>query len=182
MATFKDHFSGHAADYAKFRPRYPDQLFDYLAGIAPDRAAAWDCGTGNGQAAVALAERFNHVLATDASAEQIANAAPHRRVTYRVATAEASGIESSSIDLITVAQALHWFDLEKFYSEVGRVLKSHGVITALAYDVLRIEPAIDAVVNHYYTDVIGAYWPPERALVEKFAELPFPFPEIAAPP
>ncbi len=101
---------------------------------------------------------------------------------YRVATAEESGIESGSIDLITVAQALHWFDLDKFYSEVRRVLKSRGVITALAYNLLEIAPAIDAIINHYYSDVVGAYWPPERALVEKFAELPFPFPELAAPP
>jgi SAM-dependent methyltransferase len=179
---FKDHFSGQAEDYAKFRPRYPEELFRYLATIAPGKQLAWDCATGNGQAAVELAELFARVIATDASEKQVAKAEPHRRVDYRIAAAESSGLDAHSCDLVTVAQALHWFDLERFYAEVRRVLKSRGVVAAWAYKLAQIEPAIDAVVNHYYSDVVGAYWPPERGLVEKFEELAFPFPEIAAPP
>jgi SAM-dependent methyltransferase len=179
---FKDHFSRQAAEYAKFRPRYPEELFRYLATIAPGKQLAWDCATGNGQAAVALAEIFERVIATDASAKQIGNAEAHARVEYRTAPAENSGIESNSADLITVAQALHWFELERFDTEARRVLKPKGVVAAWAYKLAKIEPTLDAVVNHYYSDVVGTYWPPERGLVEKFEDLAFPFPEIAAPP
>jgi SAM-dependent methyltransferase len=179
--TFKDHFSKQAADYAKFRPRYPQKLFDYLGSIAPSRQLAWDCGTGNGQAAVGLASVFDRVIATDASEKQIANAQPHERVKYRVAPAENSGIESETIDLIMVAQALHWFDLDRFCGEVRRVLKANGVLAASAYNLLHIEPAVDAIVSRYYHEVVGPFWPPERRLVEQFGDLPFPFREIDAP-
>ena len=180
--TFKDHFSKQAGEYARFRPRYPEKLFRYLATIAPGKQLAWDCATGNGQAAVALAELFERVIATDASERQIESAEAHARVEYRIAPAENSGIEWNSVDLITVAQALHWFQLERFDTEARRVLKPRGVVAAGAYKLAQIEPAIDAVVNHYYSHVVGAYWPHERDLIEKFEELAFPFPEIAAPP
>ena len=179
--TFKDHFSRQAADYAKFRPSYPREFFDYLGSIAPSRQLAWDCGTGSGQAAVALASVFDRVIATDASEKQIANAQQYERVEYRVAPAENSGIESETLDLIMVAQALHWFDLDHFYAEARRVLKPNGVLGASAYNLLHIEPAIDEVVNRYYYEVVGPFWPPERALVENFADLPFPFHEIDPP-
>jgi SAM-dependent methyltransferase len=179
--TFKDHFSKQAADYAKFRPRYRPELFEYLGGIAPSRQLAWDCGTGNGQAAVGLASVFDHVVATDASEKQITNAEPHGRVDYRVAPAEDSGIDSEAVDLIMVAQALHWFDLERFYTEVRRVLKPDGVIAASAYNLLTINPAIDEIVNRYYFEVVGPFWPPERKLVEQFGDLPFPFHEFDPP-
>jgi SAM-dependent methyltransferase len=178
---FKDHFSRQAADYAIFRPGYPQELFDYLGSIAPSRHLAWDCGTGNGQAAAGLASVFDRVIATDASEKQIANALPHEHVEYRVAAAENSGIESETIDLIMVAQALHWFDLDAFYAEARRVLKPGGVVAASAYNLLHIEPAIDEVVNRYYNEVVGPFWPPERELVEQFAGLPFPFHEIDPP-
>jgi SAM-dependent methyltransferase len=157
-------------------------LFRYLATVAPGKQLAWDCGTGNGQAAVALAEMFEQVIATDASEKQIANAETHRRVGYRVAPAEESGIESNTVDLITVAQALHWFDLERFCAEVRRVSKPEGVVAAWAYKLAQVDPAIDRVVNHYYSEVVGAHWPAERVLVEKFEDLPWPFPPIPAPP
>ena len=179
--SFKDHFSKQAADYVKFRPRYPQKLFDYLGSIAPSRQFAWDCGTGNGQAAVGLASVFDRVIATDASEKQIANAQSHERVDYRVAPAENSGIESETLDLIMVAQALHWFDLGRFYAEARRVLKPDGILAASAYNLLRVEPVIDEVVNRYYYEVVGPFWPAERKLVEQFADLPFPFREIGPP-
>jgi SAM-dependent methyltransferase len=178
---FKDHFSKQAADYAKFRPRYPQELFGYLGSIAPSRQLAWDCGTGNGQAAVGLASVFDRVIATDASEKQIANAQPRERVGYRVAPAESSCIQSATVDLIMVAQALHWFDLDRFYAEARRVLKPGGVLAASAYNLLTIQPEIDEVVNRYYYEVVGPFWPPERELVEQFAELPFPLHQIDAP-
>jgi SAM-dependent methyltransferase len=179
--SFKDHFSKQAVDYAKFRPRYPQRLFDYLRSIAPTWQLAWDCGTGNGQAAVGLASVFDHVIATDASEKQIANAQAHQLIEYRVEPAENSGIGSGTVDLILVAQALHWFDLERFYKEATRVLKPDGVLAASAYNLLHIENAIDEVVNRYYQQVVGPFWPAERELVERFAELPFPFQEIDTP-
>jgi SAM-dependent methyltransferase len=179
--NFKDHFSRQAPDYAIFRPGYPQELFDYLGSIAPSRQLGWDCGTGNGQAAVRLASIFDRVIATDASETQIANAQPHEHVEYRVATAENSGIQSGMIDLIMVAQALHWFDLDRFYAEAQRVLKPDGVLAASAYNLLQIEPAIDEIVNRYYYEVVGPFWPPERQLVERFTDLPFPFHEIDPP-
>src|SRR5437660_11374619 len=148
--SFKDHFSKQAADYAIFRPGYPQELFNYLGNIAASRQLAWDCATGNGQAAVGLAGVFYRVIATDASEKQISNAQPHERVEYRVAPAENSGIKSGTIDLVMIAQALHWFDLDRFYTEARRVLKPDGVLAASDYNLLHINPAIDEVVNRYY--------------------------------
>jgi SAM-dependent methyltransferase len=179
--SFKDHFSKQATDYAKFRPRYPKKLFDHLGSIAPNWQLAWDCGTGNGQAAIGLASVFDRVIATDPSEEQIANAQSHEKVEYRVAPAENSGIGSGTIDLIMVAQALHWFDLDRFYAEAQRALKPDGILAASAYNLLHIEKPIDEVVNRYYHEVVGPFWPPERRLVEQFSDLPFPFREIDAP-
>jgi ubiquinone/menaquinone biosynthesis C-methylase UbiE len=179
--TFKDHFSAQASDYAKFRPGYPSELFEYLGSVAPSRTLAWDCATGNGQAAVELAEVFDRVIATDASEKQITNAQRYVRVEYRVATAENSSLQSGTVDLIMVAQALHWFDLPRFYEEARRVLKTDGVFAASAYLFAQIEPAIDAVVKYYYSEVVGSFWAPERKLVENFAEILFPFQKIDAP-
>src|SRR5204862_522691 len=179
--TFKDHFSKQAADYAIFRPGYPPELFVYLGSVAPSRQLAWDCATGSGQAAVGLAAVFDRVMATDASEKQIANAQQHERVEYDVAPAENSGIQSETIDLVIVAQALHWLNLGRFYAEARRVLKHDGVLAASAYNLLQIEPAIDEVVNRYYYEVVRPFWPPERKLFENFAHLLFPFQEIAPP-
>jgi SAM-dependent methyltransferase len=157
-------------------------MFEYLGTITPTRQLAWDCATGNGQAAVGLASVFDRVIATDASEKQIANAEQRDRVEYRVAPAEESGLESNSIDLIMVAQALHWFDLERFYDEVRRVLKPNGALAASAYRFFHITPEIDELVNHrYHDEIVGPFWPAERALIQKFEELPFPFHEIEAP-
>ena len=181
--TFHDHFSEHAEDYARFRPTYPDSLYTFLADAVTARGLAWDCATGNGQAAVGLAKHFERVIATDASRPQIAQALAHPRVEYRVAEATQSGLADASVDLVTIAQALHWFDTPTFYAEVRRVLTPAGVCAAWGYGLMRIAPAIDAVVDHYYRDVVGPYWPPERVHLDAgYATLGFPFAEIAAPP
>ncbi|MGH8126977.1 MAG: class I SAM-dependent methyltransferase [Gammaproteobacteria bacterium] len=181
-ASFKNHFSGHAAAYAAARPDYPTELFTWLAAMAPARGCAWDCATGNGQAAQALAEHFERIIATDASAEQIANAAPHPRVEYRVAPAAAPGLEPSSIDLVTVAQAVHWFDRPHFYDAATQALRQEGLIAVWSYGLFTIDPEMDAVIDGFYDHLIGPYWPPERKLIdEHYATLYFPFAEITPP-
>lgn len=180
--SFKDHFSTQAADYAKYRPSYPADLFAYLATLVPEHACAWDCGTGNGQAALGLTPHFAKIIATDPSAKQIAEATPHARVEYRVIPAERTDFKPNSLDLIVVAQALHWFDLEKFYAEARRVLKPQGVLAVWCYTLLESEPQVDALLNEFYFDIVGPYWPPERKLLENnYTDIPFPFRQIAAP-
>lgn len=182
MVAFKDHFSAVAADYATFRPTYPPALTDFLAAIAPGRGLALDCGCGTGQLSRLLADRFDRVVATDASAEQIAAAAPHPNVDFRVAPAEHSGLADASADLITAAQAAHWFDLEAFYPEVRRVGRSGAAVALIAYGNPAIAGAAGAVVTDFYTRVLDGYWPPERRHIEAgYATFAFPFDEIAAP-
>lgn len=180
---FADHFAAVSAEYAEFRPRYPAALFDWLAAHAPARTLAWDCACGTGQASTALAERFAQVIATDASRVQIDAAPAHPRVVYRVAPAQASGLADRSADLVTVAQALHWFDLEAFYAEVRRVLKPDGLLAVWTYGVHSTgEAAVDSPVRDFYAHTVGAYWPPERLHVENgYRDLPFPCTEIDAP-
>lgn len=182
MSAFKDHFSGHAADYRTFRPTYPPELFAYLAAVAPDRELVWDCGTGSGQAAVALAGHFARVFATDASAQQIANAERHPQVEYAVAPAERCPLPAASASLVTVAQALHWFDLPRFYAEVARVCKPGGVLAVWSYDLHSVSAAVDPVLDRLQREFVGPYWPPERALVDAgYRTIPFPFAELPAP-
>jgi SAM-dependent methyltransferase len=181
-SDFKDHFSGASSDYQRNRPTYPDTLFEFLAAQAPGRSCAWDCATGTGQAAQMLARYFDWVIATDGSATQIANAVRAPHIDYRVATAEASAIEAASVELVTVAQALHWFDIPSFFREARRALKPHGIIAIWSYNLLTIEPAIDAVINHLYGPLLDDYWPPERRLVESdYRDIEFPFRQIATP-
>lgn len=180
--SFKDHFSAQAPDYARYRPNYPDSLFAWLAAQAPARGLAWDCGTGNGQAAIGLAPHFARVIATDPSASQLASAERRDNVEYRCVPAEASGLDAASIDLLTVAQAIHWFDLERFHAEARRVLRPGGVIAAWTYTLLDVEAGVDALVSDYYRNVVGPYWPPERKLVDdRYRSLPFPFDPVGAP-
>jgi SAM-dependent methyltransferase len=180
--AFKDHFSARAAGYAKFRPTYPDSLFDWLARLAPGRALAWDAGTGNGQAARALAGRFDRVLATDASEQQIAHAEPRAGVTFRVGPAHESGLDAATCDLVTAAQALHWFDIPAFFAEAARVLRPRGALAVWTYGQPSLDdPACDAVLQRYVHEV-EPYWPPERALVETgYRTVAFPFEEIEPP-
>ena len=178
---FKDHFSAQAAGYARHRPRYPGELFSYLAGLS-GRRLAWDCATGNGQAAVALAGHFDRVIATDASRAQIESAEAHPGVSYRVATAEDSGLREDSVDLITVGQALHWFDTERFFIEATRVLARGGLLAAWCYELCHVSPDCDAVVGRLYTDIVGPFWLPERRLIEeRYAGIEFPGTALVPP-
>ena len=180
--NFKDHFSGHAGEYAEFRPHYPATLFAYFASESPERRLAWDCATGNGQAALGLAAHFERVIATDASPQQIEAAQQHERVEYRVAPAEQSGLSSSSCNAVTVAQALHWFDIPAFFAEAKRVLKPNGIIAVWTYTFLTVAPEVDRIVERFYRETTGPYWPPERELVERgYRDVAFPFEEIRAP-
>ncbi|WP_428607076.1 class I SAM-dependent methyltransferase [Sedimenticola sp.] len=180
---FKDHFSNDSTAYSQYRPGYPAALFEFLARSCRSRETAWDCATGSGQAALQLAERFNRVIATDASDSQIAAAARHERIDYRVAAAEQSGLANASIDLVTVAQALHWFNLAAFFSEVKRVLKPDGIIAVWSYNLLRIDPQIDPIIDDLYQHVLHGFWPAERTRVERgYADLPFPFEAVASIP
>jgi ubiquinone/menaquinone biosynthesis C-methylase UbiE len=180
--SFEDLFSKQAEEYAQYRPRYPDALFEYLASVAPGHALAWDCATGNGQAALSLAAYFERVIGTDASENQIANAEPHEKITYRVARAEQTDFEDHSVDLITVAQAIHWFDLDAFYAEAKRVLKPGGVLAVWTYHESEIEPTIDGIVTKYQSEVVGPYWSARIELpANHYRTLPFPFQELDAP-
>ncbi len=178
-----DHFSTQAEEYARYRPHYPAELFAYLASTTTQRHLAWDCATGSGQVAVPLAAYFDRVIATDISSAQIEHAEIHERVEYRVAPAKASGLEPATVNLVTVSQALHWLDLDAFYREVERVLAPGGVLAVSSYGSASIDdPELSAIFAHFELTTVGAYWPPGRALVgEKLREMPFPFPELAAP-
>jgi len=179
---FKDHFSEVAAAYAAHRPSYPAALVDFLARLAPARRLAWDSGCGSGQLSVLLAGPFERVVATDASREQIARAAPHPKVEYRCASAEASGLPDRVADLAAAAQAVHWFDLPGYYAEVRRVVPSGGIVALISYGVVIAGTDLDAVIQPFYRDVLASYWPPERRHVDDgYRSLPFPFDELDTP-
>jgi SAM-dependent methyltransferase len=180
---FTDHFAPVSAAYADFRPGYPKTLFKWLAEISPDHRLAWDCATGSGQAAVDLAEHFTHVVATDASESQLAAAIPRPGVDYRLAAAEASGLPDGAVDLVTVAQALHWLDLPRFYAEARRVLRPDGILAAWCYGVFAVDDeSVNARIQRDYHEIIADYWPEERRHVDEgYRSLAFPFAEIRAP-
>jgi SAM-dependent methyltransferase len=181
-ATAKDYFSKQSAEYAKYRPQYPDELFVYLASLVPHHDLAVDCATGNGQAAIGLAQHFRRVVGVDQSADQLAHASPHPRIAYHVGKVEALSLDSRSVDAITVAQALHWFSLEEFYAVVRRVLKPSGILAVWTYSFHQINPEVDAIVRHYHDNVLDGYWPPERGhIVDGYRLLPFPFRQTTPP-
>lgn len=180
--TFKDHFSRQAADYSRFRPAYPAELIAYVATRAPDRRLALDCATGSGQAAVALAEHFERVVALDGSVSQLLHARSHPGVCYVAGVAECLPIADRRVSLVAAAQAIHWFDFARFHAECRRVLEPGGVLAAWAYGKFSVAPDVDAIVDHFYTDVVGRYWPPERRYVEEgYRTLPFPWRETTTP-
>lgn len=181
-APFEDHFSKQSELYAQHRPTYPEEIYAYVASLAPGRSLAWDCGTGNGQAAAGLAKYFTKVHATDASAEQISHAQPRDNVEYHVEPAEHVSLGDSSVDLVTVAVAIHWFNFDEFYREVRRVLRPDGILAAWTYSFTEISPEVDALVRRYYYEVLEGCWP-ERIhyLEQRYETLPFPFEEITPP-
>ncbi|MEO8198972.1 MAG: class I SAM-dependent methyltransferase [Gemmatimonadota bacterium] len=183
MSFTHDHFSSVANQYADFRPHYPPELFAWLATLPDRRSLAWDVGTGNGQAAVSLAPYFERVIATDPSALQIAAATTHPLVDYRVGTGESSGLASASVDIVTIAQALHWFDLDAFFVEAKRVMSAGAVLAAWTYGIIQCDdPEIDRVLHAFYIERTGPWWPPNRRLVETgYRTIPFPFIGVLAP-
>lgn len=182
MTAFKDHFSSHAAAYAAYRPAYPPALAAWLSSIAPSPKAALDVGCGSGQLSLLLAEHFETVVATDPSAQQIDSAIAHPRIDYRVAPAEASGLPDASVDLLTAAQAAHWFDLPAFFTEARRLLRPRGVIALISYAGMDGPGEIEAIVERFRLVTLKDLWPPERALVEnRYRDIHMPFAPIEAP-
>lgn len=182
--SFIDKFSQHSDLYARARPGYPDALFEAIVLDLTSRHLAWDCGTGNGQAAVKLAKYFDHVRATDPSPQQIGNAVPAANVEYGVGQAEKSDLPSRSVDLILVAQALHWFDLDRFYDEARRVLKTNGKITVVGYDPwVYVSREVDRAVSDTILEPIRSFWAKNDELVwDGYRTIPFPFIETRLPP
>ncbi|HEX6096868.1 MAG TPA: class I SAM-dependent methyltransferase [Thermoanaerobaculia bacterium] len=180
---FEDHFSRHADAYARHRPRYPDELFAWLASVSPGRALAWDAGAGSGQVAVALAEHFDRVVATDASSEQLARAIPHERAEYRHEPAGRASLGAASVDLVTAGAAAHWFELEDFYREVRRAGREGAVIALFSYGPRDFADVIGPAVHRFQEEVLAGYWPERIQYVhERYATLPFPFEELDTPP
>lgn len=181
--AFADHFSEKSAGYARSRPTYPDELFRLLAERAPGRDRAWDCATGSGQAAIGLSRHFRHVDATDASAEQIANAMPAPKVSYSVQPAEQTNFADASFDAVCVAQALHWFDFDRFNAEVRRVLKPRGLILVTAYGWSHVSPEFDREYGEVVLEPIRALWPKQNAhIFSGYRDVPFPFERVEFPP
>lgn len=181
--AFPDHFSKIASGYAQYRPRYPAALADFLAAISPARELVWECGCGSGQLSVDLADRFERVIATDASAKQLAEAEPHPRIEYRCATAERSGLPPGIADAVVAAQAAHWFDLPAWYREVRRVGKPEAIVAAISYGNVVMAGDAGALVARFYGGLVGTYWSPHRKLVDEgYRAIPFPFEETTAPP
>lgn len=179
--NFKDHFSQQSQDYALFRPHYPDALGKMLAELAPSTQLALDVGCGSGQFSEVLANDFDQVIAIDGSAEQLAQAKPHPKIQYCQAFAENIPLAYQSVDLISVAQAAHWLDLDKFYAEVHRIAKPNAILALITYGVFHVdEEHLNHYFRHFYEVTIAPYWPPERHHVnEGYKNLPFPFQEIS---
>ncbi|MBX2796401.1 MAG: class I SAM-dependent methyltransferase [Myxococcales bacterium] len=181
---FPDHFSRNASAYAQFRPTYPDALYEAIAALVPRRSRCWDCATGSGQAAVALSRWFEQVVATDASASQLRHATPHPKVEYRQETAESTTLEDASVDLIAVAAALHWLDLDAFYAQVRRVAAPGAVLAAWSYGtVVEVSAAVDPIVERYASEVLASFWAPQFTRVQtRYGALDFPFAPLDIPP
>lgn len=178
----KDNFSTQAAEYAIYRPTYPDNLYDFLFKLVSHKDAAWDCATGNGQVASVLAQHFQHVYATDISEKQLSQALPLPNVVYKVESSDQVKVTDQSFDLITVAQAIHWFNFDAFYSEVKRTLKPNGIIAVIGYGLMSIDKKVDQVIYKLYEAILGKYWDSERRYIEEgYKTIPFPFEEIVAP-
>lgn len=175
----KDNFSKQADGYATFRPSYPREAFDFILSFVPDKNSAWDCGTGNGQLAAQLAEHFDKVYATDISEKQISKAPKKNNITYEVSSAEENKFTENQFDLITIAQAIHWFDFDRFYARVNSTLKNGGIIAAIGYNLPESNDDTNQLIRHLYADILGDYWDPERRYIDnEYKNIPFPFEEI----
>jgi ubiquinone/menaquinone biosynthesis C-methylase UbiE len=178
----KDNFSKVSNLYSQFRPSYPKQLFDFLIPQVSSHITAWDAGTGNGQLAVELSEYFEKVFATDLSEKQINNAVKKNNIIYKVERAEQTSFADSEFDLVTVAQAIHWFDFSKFYGEVNRTLKPGGIIAVIGYGLCKADAEVNKIIDFLYTDILDPYWDKERKYVDAhYSTIPFPFNEFSAP-
>lgn len=178
----KDNFSLQSKDYANFRPRYPEALYDFLYSNLDSFDRALDVATGNGQVAAALTKKFTEVYATDISTQQLAEAPQLSNVFYKTESAEEASFPDHYFDLITVAQAIHWFDFDKFYKGVKRMLKPDGVIAVIGYGLISINKNVDPWLQHFYKNITGPYWDKERKYIDElYATIPFPFTEINAP-
>ena len=178
----KDNFSMQSAQYALYRPNYPTALYDYLFDLVPSKDCAWDCATGNGQVARVLAQKFKMVQATDISENQLKNALELPNVIYRIAAAEEPIFTDQEFDLITIGQAVHWFNFDSFYAQVKRTLKPNGIVAIFGYGLMTIDKELDAVVWKLYEQILGKYWDVERRYIEEnYISIPFPFTEIESP-
>ncbi|MCF0058121.1 class I SAM-dependent methyltransferase [Dyadobacter sp. CY356] len=179
----KDNFSNHSKEYSVFRPTYPDEAIEFILNLVNNRGSVWDCGTGNGQLAGKLSPFFQEVFATDISENQIRNAVKKDNIVYEVVGAENVTFKENSFDLITVAQAIHWFDFDKFYEKVVQTLKADGIISVIGYNLMTIDEESDKIIRHLYADILGdKYWDKERKyLDEQYKTIPFPFQEVSTP-
>lgn len=182
MMAAKDYFSGHSKIYAAFRPGYPEPLYQFILHHVPSRSIAWDCATGNGQVAAVLSKHFTKVMATDISRQQLDEAVQVPNIHYSPVPAEKTGFEAHQFDLITVAQALHWFNTDLFYDEVRRTAKPGGILAVWGYALLTVDPVIDALFLNLYYNTLGEYWDTARKLVEnRYRDIPFPFDALQVP-
>ncbi|TGN09431.1 class I SAM-dependent methyltransferase [Leptospira ilyithenensis] len=178
----KDQFSKKSDLYVKFRPSYPKEVFDFILNLVSAKNLAWDAGTGNGQIAEVLSTYFDQVVATDISEKQILNAKKNEKIIYKVESAEKTCFPDDHFDLITVAQAIHWFDFSAFYSEVRRTIKRNGILAVIGYGLLETDPEIQKWILHFYSGILGKYWDKERRYIdENYKTIPFPFEEIPVP-
>ena len=182
-AYMKDNFSNIAEIYSAFRPEFPPEFIDALCNLSLSKNLVWDCGTGNGQVAKYLAKHFDKVIATDISINQIDKAVRLSNIDYRVESAENASLENKSVDLIVVAQAVHWFDFEKFYREANRFLTGNGIIAVIGYPLFKTDiPELNELIQNFYSNIIGKYWDAERRYIdEKYETIPFPFDEFNMP-
>lgn len=178
----KDYFSGHSKLYATFRPTYPDDLYQFIFKHIKEKSCAWDCATGNGQVAQRLSNDFETVYATDISQQQLDNAQVKNNIFYSVSPAEKTSFTDNQFDLITVGQALHWFNLTEFYKEVKRVGKNNSTLAVWGYALCTVNLNIDKLFLDFYNNIVGPYWDNARKLVEnEYADIPFPFETITTP-
>ena len=179
MKALEDKFSGNSPDYKRYRPTYPLPFLEEIIGLSRQRIHCWDCGTGNGQVASVLSGYFENVQATDMSEDQIQNAFKAENIQYHISRVEKTNFPEDSFDLITAAQAAHWFDHEVFFNEVKRVSRSQGIIALWGYGLLRFNNELDKQIDAFYNEVLGSYWDSERKHIEQsYKTIDFPFPQI----